>query len=131
MQNQLRLTAQRLGQLQDKLDSQGQITRRDIAILLSQGSISLARAKAQKCIHDDIYSDLLQTLEMHVAVILEHIGDLERGCVTFYCFPIWAEDIHVSSAPSPVVVEAASSIIYAASHVESKGELNSLFQKVR
>lgn len=66
--------------MQDKLDSQGQITRRDIAILLQQGNVALARAKAQKCIHDDIYSDLLQTLEMQVGVILEHVGDLERRC---------------------------------------------------
>ncbi|GJE95200.1 IST1 family protein [Phanerochaete sordida] len=103
VKNQLRLTAQRLGQLQDKLDSQGQITRRDIAILLGQGNVALARAKAQKCIHDDIYSDLLQTLEMHVGIILEQVDALER-----------------SATPSPVVAEAASSIIYAAPHVESR-----------
>ncbi|EKM55488.1 uncharacterized protein PHACADRAFT_209004 [Phanerochaete carnosa HHB-10118-sp] len=103
VKNQLRLTSQRLGQIQDKLDSQGQITRRDIAILLSQGNVALARAKAQKCIHDDIYNDLLQTLEMLVGIVLAHVGDLERSV------PL-----------SPIVIEAASSIIYAAPNVGSK-----------
>jgi hypothetical protein len=46
----LRFAAQRLGQLQHKLDSQGLITKRDIATLLQQGNIELARAKAQNVI---------------------------------------------------------------------------------
>ncbi|CDO72881.1 hypothetical protein BN946_scf185002.g66 [Trametes cinnabarina] len=99
----LRLTAQRLGQLQDRLESQAQITQRDIATLLQQGNIALARAKAQKQTREDIKSDLLQTLEMHVGVILGHLNELER-----------------SDMPSPIVTEAASSIIYAGHTVESK-----------
>ncbi|KAJ3474489.1 hypothetical protein NLI96_g12430 [Meripilus lineatus] len=93
----------RLGQLQYKMDSQGQITRRDIATLLQQGNVGLARAKAQKLIREDIYGDLLQTLEMLVGVILEHISELDRN-----------------DSPSPVVVEAASSIIFAAPHTDSR-----------
>ncbi len=81
MQAQLRLTAQRLGQLQDKMESLSQITRRDIATLLQQGNLILARAKAQKLLREDIYGDLLQTLEMQVGVILEHTGEIERRCV--------------------------------------------------
>ncbi|KAI0692386.1 regulator of Vps4 activity in the MVB pathway-domain-containing protein [Cytidiella melzeri] len=100
---QLRLTAQRLGQLQDKIDSQGQITRRDIAYLLQQRNVAIARAKVQKLIRDDVYEDLLQTLEMLVGVLLEHAGELERSGTT-----------------SPIVLEAASSIIYAAPHTESR-----------
>ncbi|KAL4253864.1 IST1 family protein [Abortiporus biennis] len=101
---QLRLTAQRLGQIQYKLDSQAQITRRDIATLLQQGTIGLARAKAQKLVREDIYGDLLQMLEQHVGMVLSHIGELERS----------------NANPSPVVVEAVSSIIYAAPHTDSK-----------
>ena len=59
------------------MDSQGQITRRDIAILLQQGNIALARAKAQKLIREDKYADLLQTLEMQVGVIIEHVAEFE------------------------------------------------------
>ena len=77
MQNLLRLTAQRLGQIQYKLDSQGQVTKRDIATLLSQGNATLARAKAKKLVREDIYGDLLQNLEMHVGVISEHLVELE------------------------------------------------------
>lgn len=71
------------------MDSQGQITRRDIATLLQQGNVGLARAKAQKLVREDIYGDLLQTLEMLVGVILEHISELERKYVsdTFPSFP--------------------------------------------
>lgn len=74
----LRLTAQRLGQLQYKMDSQGQVTRRDIAILLQQGNLAIARAKAQKLIREDKYADLLQTLEMQVGLVLEHMAEFER-----------------------------------------------------
>ncbi|EJF66014.1 hypothetical protein DICSQDRAFT_143372 [Dichomitus squalens LYAD-421 SS1] len=100
---QLRLTAQRLGQLQDRMDSQAQITQRDVATLLQQGNIALARAKAQKLMKEDVKSDLLQTLEMHVGVILGHLNELER-----------------SDTPSPIMTEAASSIIYAGLQIESK-----------
>lgn len=78
MQSHLRLTAQRLGQMQDKIDSQGQITRIDISTLLQQGNVALARAKAQTYIREDILGDLLQVLEMHIGVVIEHFGELER-----------------------------------------------------
>ncbi|THH29641.1 hypothetical protein EUX98_g4555 [Antrodiella citrinella] len=99
---QLRLTAQRLGQSQYKMDSQGQVTRRDISILLSQGNIALARAKAQKLIRDDKYADLLQALEMQVGVVLEHMHEFEH------------------SSPGPLILEATSTIIYAASRTDSR-----------
>ncbi|KAL6305401.1 regulator of Vps4 activity in the MVB pathway-domain-containing protein [Sparassis latifolia] len=100
---QLRLTAQRLGQLQDKLEAQAQITRRDIATLLQQGNVALARAKAHKLINEDASGDLLQTLEMHVGVVLGHLNEFER-----------------SEPPSPVLVEAASSIIHATPQTQSR-----------
>ena len=80
-QAQLRLTAQRLGQMQDKMDAQGQITRRDVAYLLQQRNVAIARAKTQKLIRDDVYGDLLQTLEMLIGVLLEHIGELDHRYV--------------------------------------------------
>ncbi|KAI8998478.1 regulator of Vps4 activity in the MVB pathway-domain-containing protein [Trametes punicea] len=103
VKSQLRLTAQRLGQIQDRMESQAQITQRDIATLLQQGNIALARAKAQKQMREDIKASLLQIFEMHVGVILGHLNELER-----------------SDLPSPIVIEAASSIIYAGLSVESK-----------
>lgn len=77
-QVQLRLTSQRLGQLQEKKDSQGNITRRDIATLLQQRNIGLARAKAQNLIQEDALSDLLEILEMHTGLILEHFNELDQ-----------------------------------------------------
>ncbi|EIN07452.1 hypothetical protein PUNSTDRAFT_144929 [Punctularia strigosozonata HHB-11173 SS5] len=104
---QLRLTAQRLGQLQDKKDSQGQITRRDIATLLQQGQVALARTKAQKLAREDALEVLLQVLEMHIGVILEHFSELENN-----------------SPPSPSLIEAASSIIYTANHYDESKDLH-------
>ncbi|KAI0673046.1 regulator of Vps4 activity in the MVB pathway-domain-containing protein [Trametes maxima] len=100
---QLRLAAQRLGQLQDRMESQAQITQRDIVTLLQQGNVALARAKAQKQMREDIRGNLLQMLEMHIGVILGHLNELER-----------------SDAPSPIVIEAASSIIYAGPKIDLK-----------
>ncbi|KAG1756520.1 regulator of Vps4 activity in the MVB pathway-domain-containing protein [Suillus paluster] len=102
----LRSTSQRLGQIQERIDSQGQITRRDIATLLQQNNTALARAKAQNLIQDDAMGDLLEVLEMHVGVVIEHLGELDQG-----------------RTPSPVLTEAAASIIAAAPSANIK-ELN-------
>ncbi|KAJ7740722.1 regulator of Vps4 activity in the MVB pathway-domain-containing protein [Mycena maculata] len=99
----LRLTSQRLGQLQEKKDSKASITRKDIATCLQQGNISLARAKAQNLIQDDVHADLLENLEHYIGVLLEHFGEIDEQYVN-----------------SPVVVEAASSIIYAGAQPDSK-----------
>ncbi|KAH9934663.1 regulator of Vps4 activity in the MVB pathway-domain-containing protein [Fomitopsis serialis] len=108
MKSQLRVTAQRLGQMQDRMDSQAQITRRDIVTLLQQDNVALARAKAQKLMNEDALIDLLQTLEMHVGMIVGHLGELER-----------------KDTPSPVMLEAAASIVVAAPQIDSK-ELRSV-----
>ena len=85
------------------MDSQGQITRRDIATLLQQGNVGLARAKAQKLIREDIYGDLLQTLEMLVGVILEHISELDRKYVSVVISsPL---SIHISTITCKVILQ--------------------------
>ncbi|PBK96735.1 hypothetical protein ARMGADRAFT_988770 [Armillaria gallica] len=100
---QLRLTGQRLGQLQERNDSKSSITRRDIATLLQQGNIVLARAKAQKLIEEDAAGDVLEMLAMYSSLLLEHFQELEHN-----------------NSPSPVIVEAASTIIFSAPYVDSK-----------
>ncbi|KAF9652839.1 hypothetical protein BDM02DRAFT_3265870 [Thelephora ganbajun] len=94
---QFRLAAQKLGQLQDKFESQAQITKGDISTLLRQGNIGLARAKAESVIKDEIHTDLLQVLEMYLGVVLEQFAEIEKKLI-----------------PGPPLVEAASGIIYAA-----------------
>jgi len=103
VKTQLRLTSQKLGQLQEKKDAKAHITRKNIATLLQQGSVSLARAKAHNLIQEDAFGDLLEVLGMYIGLLLEHINELEQ-----------------KASPSPVVAEAASSIIFAASHMEFK-----------
>lgn len=81
LQTHFRVTTQRLGQLQAKLDSYGNITRKDIATLLQQGNVGLARAKAQKLIQEDFHGDLLEIMEMEVATLLEHFNELDAKYV--------------------------------------------------
>ena len=83
IQAQFRLTAQRLGQLRDRKDAQGRLIGRDISILLQQGNETLARAKAQRLIQDEIMGNLLENLEMQMGVLLERFSELER-CVYNY-----------------------------------------------
>lgn len=104
VKSQLRQTSQRLGQAQAKNDSQASITRTDIATLIQRGNVSLAREKAEKLITDEAYNDLLEELEMQIGVLLEYFHELERG----------------GNLMSPVLVEAASTIIYASPYIYSK-----------
>ena len=85
------------------MESQAQITQRDIATLLQQGNIALARAKAQKLMREDVRSDLLQTLEMHVGVILGHLNELERRCACAIP-PVLRPDVGRLLTPPPAAV---------------------------
>ena len=78
LQAQLRLAAQRLAQIRDRTDAQGHVISKDIATLLSQRSVTLARAKAQKLIRDEIVGDMLEHLEMLLGVLSERIAELDR-----------------------------------------------------
>ena len=123
IQAQFRLTAQRLGQLRDRKDAQGRLIGRDISILLQQGNETLARAKAQRLIQDEIMGNLLENLEMQIGVLLERFLELDR-CVhndhhhNVQCSRYAAPH---SGSLSPLVVEAASTIIFAAPQIDSKG----------
>lgn len=114
-----------MGQLQEKKDSQAQITGKEIAALLQEGNdgnVGLARAKAQNLIHEDTIGDLLEALEMHVGVIVEHFSEIEHKCVfSFLVIELRIDLLQPSGSSSPIVAEAASSIIFAAPHTESKG----------
>ena len=81
---QLRLTSQRIGQLLERHDSKSQIVRRDIATLLSQGNVMIARVKTQKLIHEDVSGDTLEMLEMCIGVLVEHFNELR--CVHMFRF---------------------------------------------
>jgi hypothetical protein len=122
IQAQFRLTAQRLGQLRDRKDAQGRLISRDISILLQQGNETLARAKAQRLIQDEIMGNLLENLEMQIGILLERFSELER-CV-YNCHNVRCAQgtrrPH-SGGLSPLVVEAASTVIFAAPQIDSRG----------
>ena len=121
-QVQFRSAAQKLGQLQDKFESQAQVTKGDIATLLRQGNIGLARAKAESVIKDEIHTDLLEVLEMYLGVVLEQFAEIEKKYSSSH--PVTVSP-HPSSTtrliPSPPLVEAASGIIYAAPALGIRG----------
>lgn len=48
--------------------------------MLEANHVSLARAKAQNLIEEDATGDLLEALEMHLGLILEHFQELEPRC---------------------------------------------------
>ncbi|KAF8120803.1 regulator of Vps4 activity in the MVB pathway-domain-containing protein [Boletus edulis] len=134
----LRTTSQRLGQLQERKDSQGQLTRRDIATYLSQGQLAAARAKAAALIQEDVMSDLLEELEMFVGVVRSHVGELEVGPRIGLGL---GEEVNgqgesetlkgsgrmgTPSRFSPILIEAAASIIHAAPGIGESKDLNAV-----
>jgi hypothetical protein len=56
-----------------------QITRAEIAKLLHHGDTVVARKQAEALIQDDVSGDLLEQLETHVRVILQHVNEMNRG----------------------------------------------------
>jgi len=67
--------------VQAKHDSQATITRSDVATLVGQGNILLAREKVEKLIQDDTFNDVLEVVEMEIGVLLERFHELEQGWV--------------------------------------------------
>jgi len=121
-QTQFRFAAQKLAQLQDKFESQAQITKGDIVTLLRRGNIGLARAKAESVIKDEIHADLLQTLEMYLGVLLEQFAEIEKKYSNFCCIAASSHPLDTTRLiPSPPLVEAASGIIYAAPDLGIRG----------
>lgn len=121
-QAQFRTAAQKLGQLQDKFESQAQITKGDIATLLRQGNIGLARAKAENVIKDEIHTDLLQTLEMYLGVVLEHFVEIEKKYLNSRRNAASSHPLDtIRLIPSPSLVEAASGIVYVAPTLGIRG----------
>lgn len=64
--------------MQEKKDSEGSVMRRDIATLLQNKEIELARAKALKLTQQDILGDLLEMLGMHLGLLVEHFNELSE-----------------------------------------------------
>lgn len=90
--------------------------------MLRQGNIGLARAKAEGVIRDEVHTDLLQTLEIYLQVVLEQFTEIEKKYPSF-CRLLGSSHPPdtVRLIPSPPLVEAASGIIYAAPTLGIRG----------
>ncbi|KZT08602.1 DUF292-domain-containing protein [Laetiporus sulphureus 93-53] len=106
---QLRMAVQRLRTLQEKKGAQAKASRRDIAVLLEKGKLETARIKVENIIHEDIYVELLELLELYCELLHARFGLLDQN----------------TAEPDPGVSEGVCSIIYAAPHTELK-ELHTL-----
>ncbi|KAI0962331.1 hypothetical protein AcV7_001199 [Taiwanofungus camphoratus] len=99
---QLRLGVQRLRTLQEKKGAQAKASRRDIALLLEKGKVETARVKVENIIHEDIYVELLELLELYCELLLARFALLDQS----------------AREPDPGVIEGVCSIIYAAPRTE-------------
>ena len=53
-----------------------QITKRDVATLIGQGEISVARSKVEKLVRDDKLSGLIERLQYYCSQLLEKVAEL-------------------------------------------------------
>ncbi|KAH9858291.1 DUF292-domain-containing protein [Lenzites betulinus] len=101
---QLRLGVQRLRTLQEKKNAQAKASRRDIAMMLEKGKIETARIKVENIIHEDVYVELLELLEMYCELLIARFGLLDQS----------------AREPDPGVSEGVCAVIYAAPRTELK-----------
>ncbi|KAI0830804.1 DUF292-domain-containing protein [Trametes gibbosa] len=101
---QLRLGVQRLRTLQEKKNAQAKASRRDIAMMLEKGKLETARIKVENIIHEDVYVELLELLEMYCELLIARFGLLDQS----------------TREPDPGVSEGVCAVIYAAPRTELK-----------
>ncbi|KAJ7597376.1 DUF292-domain-containing protein [Mycena floridula] len=101
---QLRISVQRLRTLQQKKEAQAKASRRDIAALIERGKIETSRIKVESIIHEDVYVELLELLELYCELLLARFGVLDQN----------------NREPDPAISEGVCSIIYAAPRTELK-----------
>jgi len=101
---QLRLAVQRLRTMQEKQAALAKAYRRDIAGLIERRKMETARIKAESLIHEDIYVELLELLELYCELLIARFGLL---------------DLNVRE-PDSGISEAVNAIIQAAPRTEVK-----------
>ncbi|KIL71620.1 hypothetical protein M378DRAFT_182995 [Amanita muscaria Koide BX008] len=99
-----RLSVQRLKTLQQKKEAQAKAARREIATLLERGKEETSRIKVEALINEDIYTELLELLELYCELLLARFGLLDQN----------------TREPDPGISESVYSIIHAAPRTEIK-----------
>lgn len=102
---QIRLAIQRLRTSQEKKNAQAKSARRDIAMLVEKGKLETARIKVESIIHDDIYVELLELLELYCELLLARFGLLDQN--TRECDPGISEGVCsiINAAPRTDIKE--------------------------
>ncbi|KZO94108.1 DUF292-domain-containing protein [Calocera viscosa TUFC12733] len=101
---QLRLAVQRLRTTQEKLTAMQKSSRRDIAGLIERQKLESARIKVESLIHEDVYLELLELLELYCELLIARFGMLD--------IPAREPDLGIA--------EAVNAIIHAAPRTEVK-----------
>ncbi|KZT56118.1 DUF292-domain-containing protein [Calocera cornea HHB12733] len=101
---QLRLAVQRLRTTQEKLTAMQKSSRRDIASLIERQKLETARIKVESLIHEDVYIELLELLELYCELLIARFGMLDIP----------------AREPDPGITEAVNAIIHAAPRTEVK-----------
>jgi len=95
---------QRLKTLQQKKEAQAKASRREIATLLERGKEETAKIKVEALIHEDIYTELLELLELYCELLLARFGLLDQN----------------TQEPDPGISEGVCTVIHAAPRTELK-----------
>ncbi|KAM6498596.1 DUF292 domain containing protein [Amanita muscaria] len=96
--------AKRLKTLQQKKEAQAKAARREIATLLERGKEETSRIKVEALINEDIFTELLELLELYCELLLARFGLLDQN----------------TREPDPGISESVYSIIHAAPRTEIK-----------
>ncbi|EJU02823.1 DUF292-domain-containing protein, partial [Dacryopinax primogenitus] len=99
-----RLAVQRLRTTQEKLTALQKSNRRDIATLIERDKLETARIKVESLIHEDVYLELLELLELYCELLIARFGMLDV----------------LAREPDPGIAEAVNSVIHAAARTEVK-----------
>ncbi|CAH2354750.1 vacuolar protein sorting-associated protein Ist1p [[Candida] railenensis] len=101
----LKTAISKLKFVQDKKTALAKQQRRQLADLLKSGKESSATIRVENIIRDDIYVELLEYIELYCELLLARITLIMD---------------HARTTCEPSLVEAVSSLIYAAPHTELK-----------
>jgi len=102
--------------MQQKQSALAKQARRELAQLLDQGKEESARIRVENIIREDLFVEMLETLELYCELLLARFGLLEQ----MYAIPKLQNLTRNRKDCDPGLEEAVKTLIYAAPRSESK-----------
>ena len=110
------MSVNRLRLMQQKQSALAKQARRELAQLLDQGKEESARIRVENIIREDLFVEMLETLELYCELLLARFGLLEQ----MYAIPKLQNLTRNRKDCDPGLEEAVKTLIYAAPRSESK-----------